>query len=122
MQIVHHCTTSQVEQVLALSAVPGAIALPMPNMRQIVLDSDSFAQCGASFTRPLTNAQFLQQLLVGVQLDAAVTLTACTTRSLRTHRTALCRETYSLPSLASHLDSLWATQYLTFPVHDEGCL
>src|SRR6266511_4082237 len=86
MQIVHHRTSSQIKQVLALSAVPGTVALPMPDVRQIVLDSGSFTQRGASFTRALTNPQFLQQLLVSVQLDATPTLAACTTRSLRTHR------------------------------------
>src|SRR6266511_1600859 len=82
MQIVHHRTSSQIKQVLALSAVPGTVALPMPDVRQIVLDSGSFTQRGASFTRALTNPQFLQQLLVSVQLDATPTLAACTTRSL----------------------------------------
>src|SRR5262249_29765253 len=68
-------------------------------VRQIVPDSGSFTRRGASFTRALTNPQFLQQLLVGVQLNAAATFAACTTRSLRTHRTALCRETHNLPRL-----------------------
>src|SRR5262245_55855279 len=36
VQIVNHRTTAQVEQVLALSTVAGALALPMPDVRQIV--------------------------------------------------------------------------------------
>src|SRR5262249_55696939 len=122
MQIVHHRTSSQIKQVLALSAVPGTVALPMPDVRQIVLDSGSFTQRSASFTRALTNAQFLQQLLVRMQLDAPATRAACTTISWRTHCASPRRETYSLPRPAAHLDSLRATQYLAFPVHDEGRL
>ena len=87
MQIVHHGTTSQVKQVLALSAVTGAVALPVPDVRQVVLDSDAFTQSGAPFTCALADTQFLQQLLIGVRLDVAATSAAGATSSLWTRRT-----------------------------------
>src|SRR5881396_832768 len=121
MQIVHHRTTSQVEQVLARPTVTGAVALPVPDVRQVVLDSDTFAQSGAPFMAALTNAQFLQQLLFGVHTDAASAFAPRAARPLRTYRTGLGREMHGFAGLTTHLDSLRTTQQLSFPVHHEGC-
>ncbi len=60
MQIVHHRTTSQVEQVFALSLVTSAVTLPVTNVRQVMLDSDALTQSGTPFTGALTDAQLLQ--------------------------------------------------------------
>jgi hypothetical protein len=54
--------------------------LPVADVRQVVLDANTFAQGGAPFTRALSHAQVVKQSLLSVELDAASTLTAGATR------------------------------------------
>src|SRR5262249_30347643 len=122
MQIVHHSTAPQVKQVLALSTVTSAGTLPVTDVREVVLDPNALTQGGAPFARALTDTKFLQQLLIGVQADAASALAAGAARSLRARRASLCGEMHGLPRLTAHLDSLRTTQRLSFPIHYKGSL
>lgn len=62
---------AQVEQVLALAEVAGAVTLPVPQMRQTVFDRHSLAQLGPARWRRLPRAELHQQLFVGMNADAA---------------------------------------------------
>jgi hypothetical protein len=83
MKIIDDSTTTQVKQVFAFPAVTCSIALPVADLRQIVLHPDTLAQGGASFTGPLSHAQFLKKLLLRVEIDAPPALTPCAARPLR---------------------------------------
>jgi hypothetical protein len=71
VEVVHHRDPPQVEQVLALAEVAGAVALPAADMGQGVLDVDALAEAGPPWAGLLAGTQLHQQPLIGVDLDAA---------------------------------------------------
>ena len=73
MQVVDEGTAAQVQEILARPTVAGAPALPVPHVRQGMFDGDPLAQLGAAGRRPLTLAQLLEELFVGVDMDATAT-------------------------------------------------
>jgi hypothetical protein len=71
VEVVDHGAAAQVEQVLALTKVAGTIALPVADVGQGVLDRDPLAELGPPQGGELAGAELSQQVLVGVDLDAA---------------------------------------------------
>jgi hypothetical protein len=77
MKIMHNSTSAQVKQVFAFADVSRSISLPVAHVRESVLDTDAFSQCCSPFARTLSHAQFLQELLFGVEFDAPTTFAPC---------------------------------------------
>jgi hypothetical protein len=48
VQIVDHCATAKIEEILARSAIAGSSALPPTNMSKRMFNSHAFAQFGSS--------------------------------------------------------------------------
>jgi hypothetical protein len=48
VQIVYDSTTAQIKEILAQTAITGALPLPLAHMSQGMLDSHSFAQLAPS--------------------------------------------------------------------------
>ena len=65
VEVVHHRNPPQVEQVLALAEVAGAVALPAADMGQGVLDLDALAEPGPPRAGVLAGPQLHQQPLIG---------------------------------------------------------
>ncbi len=71
MQVLDSGHAARIEQVLALTAIAGAVALPRSDVGQGVLDLDAFAQRRTTDRRLLALTQFLQQALVAMDADTA---------------------------------------------------
>ncbi len=56
MQIVDHCATTQIEEVLAQTPITGTPTLPSTDMRERMLNSHSLTQFVATFRRLLALA------------------------------------------------------------------
>lgn len=65
-EILHDSRAPQVEEVLALTSVTCAVALPRADVRAGMLDRDPCAQGGPSCGRQLARAQFGKEALVGM--------------------------------------------------------
>jgi hypothetical protein len=77
VQIVHHRTTTQVEQVLAPAHIMRPSPLPTADVRQSVFHRDALTQAGPALHTLLALAQLNQQRLIGMDVHTAATPATC---------------------------------------------
>src|SRR5215204_1772405 len=92
VEVMNDRNPAQVEQVLTLAQVAGAVALPVADMCQAVLDGDPLAQLRPAFGGLLSFAQLDEQPLVRMDRDRTPLGVGGAVGAQRTRRTDGARE------------------------------
>src|SRR5689334_15805367 len=105
----------QIQQVLPLAQIAGAVALPLANVCQAMFHRHPLAQLGPPLRRQLPLTQLLQQALVHMNADAPPRLAACTTLTQGAATTSLGTKLDVSANSERHHHSIRTAYFLPLP-------